>query len=301
MPGIVYSPLFLEHETRFHPENKERLLAIVSFLEKKGYKSRDFIEPLPASEKDLLLVHTKKHLDNLKFFSMQQLSTGDNVFNKNTFEVAKLAAGSSFTASSLSMLEEKMFFSLARPPGHHAGRETFEGFCYLNNLAFAVKKMQNDGLAKKVLIVDFDLHYGNGTHEIFSGDDSVYYVSLHQDPVTLYPSRKLPIKDKTTQLIDLKQGVKDKEYIPLFGNALEEALKDFSPDLVGISAGFDLHSAGNDLMIGNALSIRKTGTFAKIGKLLRKSVSSPVFAVLEGGYYLPLLGECVYSFLSAFG
>lgn len=292
---IVYSEKFLEHETFLHPECKERLLAIVDYLMEKGLNKGDFIEPVLAEEKDLLLVHEQRLLDELKMRSKRLLSTGDNVFNKNTYEIALFSAGSALTAARL--CDKEFAFSLARPPGHHAGISSFGGFCYLNNIAFAVRKIQRERGLGRVMIVDFDVHLGQGTLEIFENDPSVFYLSFHQNPETIYPWQDFDGKKENIKKAELEPGTTDKEYLELFEKETKKAAKEFKPGLIAVSAGFDVFFL--DSMVGNRLEIREPKTFYKIGNVI-KGLKKPVFAVLEGGYALQTLGENVFNFLRAF-
>ncbi|MCX6799348.1 MAG: hypothetical protein NTW59_04630, partial [Candidatus Diapherotrites archaeon] len=131
MFSLVYSPRFLEHETGSHPERKERLIAITDFLRKKGFNT--FEKPLEIGEKGLLLVHSEGLIKQVKALSGQKLVLGDNIFNANTFKIALLACGAAQTAAELACAGKGFSFALLRPPGHHAGRDFFGGFCYFNN------------------------------------------------------------------------------------------------------------------------------------------------------------------------
>ncbi|MCX6802218.1 MAG: hypothetical protein NT067_03825 [Candidatus Diapherotrites archaeon] len=292
---LFYSKKFLEHLTFRNPECPGRLTAITGFLKKKGFNEKDFIEPKPALEKDMLLVHEQCLLDELKLRSKRLLSVPDNPFNENTYELSLLSAGAALDAARA--CEKEFAFSLGRPPGHHAGIRTFGGFCYLNNIAFAVRKAQKEGLAKKVLIVDFDVHLGQGTLEIFEHDDSVFYLSFHQNPNTIYPWKNLGMESDTTKKVDLMPGASDEDFLHIFKQETLVVAKSFRPDMVAISAGFDIFYT--DLVVGTDLRIMKPQTFFEIGKTLRE-IGKPSFGVLEGGYDLNALGENVFNFLKAF-
>ncbi len=290
---IVYSQRFLEHSG--FPESPERLTAIINYLEKKGIGKKHYIQPEKVKEKDLLLVHSQELLNELKKRSKAMNSTPDNLFEKNTFEIAKLSAGAALTAARLA--KKEFAFSLGRPPGHHAGINSFAGFCYLNNIAFAVRKVQCEGLAKKVLIIDFDVHHGQGTQEIFSGNNSVFYLSFHQNPSTIYPWINFPPKDKTTRNIIIEPGTTDSAYLSAFNSETEKVVSELNPDLIAVSAGFDIFYT--DTIVGSALKIKKSTTFHELGKKIA-SFKIPAFGVLEGGYSLSTLGENVFNFLKAF-
>ncbi len=292
--NIVYSKHFLEHSLgASHPERPERLEVILKYL--TGNLDFELIEPSPATENELLLVHSKEHLDSLEKFSKTRASFPDNVFSENTYCIAKLAAGAAFNAASL--CSDGFAYAHVRPPGHHAGKGFFAGFCYINNMAFAVRKMQKQKKAKKVLIVDFDIHHGNGTFDIFKDDPSVYYLSFNQDPYTTYPGSGFESEGNEHMVnVVLQRGATENEYIQLFESNLSEAFDKHKPDLIGVSAGFDTYALDH---LASGLRIFNTSTYNELGNAIAR-YDTPTFATLEGGYYLPDLGKMVYEFLSAF-
>lgn len=293
---IVYSNKFLLHETGDHPENKDRLIRIIEYLDNHGVDISGFKAPIRTTEEDMLIVHTQEHLDKLKFYSHKRISLGDNVFNSNTLEIALEACGAAAKAAKLS--RQDFAFALVRPPGHHAGKNFFEGFCYLNNIAYAVRKSLLHGDFQKVLIVDFDVHHGQGTQDIFTFDKDVFYLSLHQDPLTIYPFKYFAVRSKNIKNVVLQPGTDDRTYVKTFEESFAESLDKFKPDCIAISAGFDIYY--KDTMVGNQLQIKDSRTFYEIGRIINESCSAPKFAVLEGGYSLQTLGENVYNFLKAF-
>ncbi len=276
-----------------HPECPERLEEILKYLE-KNLKYEE-VEPSLASDADLLLVHTKKHIENLEKLSALGRSFPDNAFSKETYSISKLAAGAALEAAMLS--GSSFSFALVRPPGHHAGKDFFAGFCYLNNMAFAVRKMQSLGKAKKALIVDFDLHHGNGTQDIFKDDPSVFYLSLNQDPVFTYPGSGFESENNPhIRNVVVQEGATENEYIQAFESSLAESVVSHKPDLIGVSAGFDTYGLDQ---IGSKIRIFHSSLYNELGKAI-KNCGVPTFGTLEGGYYLPALGENVYQFLKAF-
>ncbi|MCK4669939.1 MAG: histone deacetylase [Nanoarchaeota archaeon] len=292
---IVYSPKFLEHETGMHPERKERLIFIKRKLDQEGF--RDYVQAEKIKDKDLLIVHSQQLLDSLKLNSEMEKNQPDNIFNKNTFEIAKLSAGAALTAARIAGKE--FAFSLARPPGHHTGTHTFAGFCYLNNIAFAVRMIQKEKNVGKVMIVDFDMHHGNGTQEIFYDDPSVFYLSLHQDPHFTYPGVGFSHENNEhITNIPLPAGTTDEDFLKIFKEKVKECFEKFKPNMLAVSAGFDMFIA-NGPIVGCMLNIEKSETFFEIGKIL-KELNVPTFAVLEGGYDLPTLGENIWQFLKTF-
>lgn len=210
-----------------------------------------FVEPGPASEDDLKLVHTVRHIEEIKRDEL-------------IYEIALLAAGGSILASELAMGGEAAF-GLIRPPGHHASPDSCWGFCWFNNIAIGVEKLRASGKIKKAVIVDFDLHFGDGTDNIFKYKTGVIYhhVAGHGRPAFL---------DNLRRFLDSQKEC----------------------DLVAVSAGFDWH-------VKDWGGLLETQDYAEMGEMLRKYAAQAcqgrIFAVLEGGYYHNVLGENVKAFV----
>ncbi len=275
---VFFSSKCLEYSQPGHPESPERVSSTYSFLRKKGF---EFIEPSACNEEDILFAHTPELLESVKeerFFDM------DTPALPGIFDHAMLAAGSAVNAASI-CLEGEIAFSLMRPPGHHATRNSLGGFCYFNNIAVAALKTGRK--AGKTAIIDFDCHHGNGTEDIFLGKEGFLYLSLHQSP--LYPGTGLGSRENCINY-PLASGTSADEYISVFEKALEQVVQ-FKPDLVAVSAGFDSYILDP---ITN-LSLEKD-TYRKIGAML-SGLNKPLFTVLEGGYSRDL-PECIYQFLT---
>ncbi|MFX1253063.1 MAG: histone deacetylase family protein [Promethearchaeota archaeon] len=226
-----------------------RMEAIVREL--KGF---NFVEPAPAPDKDILLVHTDNHLARIKI-------------NELVYSTALLAAGGAILASDIGFSGEPAF-ALIRPPGHHASPDSCWGFCYFNNVAIAIKKLLNDGKIKKAAIYDFDLHFGDGTSNIFSRSKNVIY--HHGDGYTS--------QDFIEDLTDFLKRLSDIE-------------------ILGVSAGFDRHE--DDW--GRLLTTEDYRTIGKITKeYTEQHCHGRRFAVLEGGYNHDVLGKNVKSFIEGF-
>lgn len=259
---IVYSKRCLAYSYTGHPEDPARVHKAAEILRELGYA---FAEPKLASDEDLLRAHTKDWVDRVQrggFFD------ADTPGSRDIYEYARLSAGGALLASSVGG------FSLLRPPGHHAGkagralRASSLGFCYINNMAIAVRQLD-----EPALILDIDGHHGNGTQEIFLGDSKVTYVSLHRSPH--YPGTGLISEDNCLNF-PLPFDAGDEEYLKTFDTALYQVdMKRI--EVIAISAGFDGHK-------GDLASLGLTSDcYREIGKRLR-SLGKRVFGVLEGGY-----------------
>lgn len=258
---IIFSEKCLGYGS-WHIESPERVRKAQEILKEKGY---EFLDPEPASEEDILKVHDAEYVWNLKKGLTED---ADTPAYENIYEYAKLAAGGAILAAKVNG------FSLMRPPGHHAGRNGTalgahtRGFCYLNNIAIAVKHLN-----KPTLILDIDGHHGNGTQEIFWKDKQVIYISLHRHPN--YPGTGLKSEENCLNF-PLPPDCGEKLYL----KTLDEALNKVDTnkiEVIAVSAGFDAHN-------GDLASLGLTeNSYREIGKRI-EALNKPTFFVLEGGY-----------------
>jgi acetoin utilization deacetylase AcuC-like enzyme len=279
---VVFSPECLNYDMQGHPESSERVRRTYELLGKTG--NFEFVKPEPCTRQDLLLVHTPKLIDTIKRgnFVNPETPALPSIYNH-----ARLSAGAAVRAMFIALEEDKAF-SLMRPPGHHAGRAKFEGFCYFNNIAIAVvKALRREA---KVAILDIDVHHGNGTQDIFLGRKNVIYVSLHQYG-NFYPGTGKH-SEANCHNFPLDSGTDERLYLQKLEVALE-IIKKFKPDMIAVSAGFDTFEG--DPLAGLKLEV---DTYSKISKMIA-DLNKPRFAILEGGYS-ERLPECVYSFLKGF-
>lgn len=279
---IYYSALSEKHDTGNHPENQERMNSILRYLKNKNIEIKKVKDK--ANLSDLETVHSMRYIMTIKELSQIGVNYGDNVFVNGTFDAALNAAETTWIAV------KNNGFAIVRPPGHHASREKFEGFCFFNNVAYGTKMGIKNQLFHKPLIIDLDVHYGNGTAAIFKNDNRVFYLSLHLDPLTIYPG--VPVIETPTQKgVNVSKNTDDEEYLKIFSVEFQKALDIHKPDKIIVSMGFDTFYF--DPLVG--LNIKNTETYRKIGEIIRNS-GIPTSAVLEGGYNLQYLGECVYQF-----
>lgn len=274
---IIYSPKCLEYESVGHPESPARVEESYYFLKNK---KMEIIEAKPAKEDDLLLVHSQAMIDQVKGGKFFDIDTPNL---KGIFDVALLSVGGAIKAMEFALLNKKNF-SLMRPPGHHATKNSLGGFCYFNNIAVAVAKALKK--IAKVAILDIDCHHGNGTEDIFLGKSNVCYASLHQSP--LYPGTGLKSNFNCFNF-PLLSGTSEKDYLKTLDMALNKII-DFKPNLLAISAGFDTYHKDPIASLGLEIN-----SYQKIGERLSQ-LKIPTFAVLEGGYSSDL-PDCIYNFI----
>ena len=233
-----------------------------------------------ASREQLTRVHTPAYVELLASIKRPTLLDADTVAYATSWDAAQLAAGIALEAV------DRGGFALVRPPGHHALADRAMGFCLINNIAVAARYAQAELGLERVAIVDFDVHHGNGTEATFRDDDSVLVVSLHQWP--FYPGTGGPgTSDETTLNIQLPAGSGDEEYARAFDEQVEPAVREFAPDLLLVSAGFDAHAEDSMawMEVSDAgfrdLAARCAGLAPRLA------------AVLEGGYNLETLPRLV--------
>ncbi|MCF7890779.1 histone deacetylase family protein [Candidatus Bipolaricaulota bacterium] len=269
---LVFSEEALQYRSAGHPESPDRVKSALGYLKGK-HKIR---KPSQASIDDLLLVHDEDFVQRVR---EGRFSDPDCPNYDDLFFYATLSAGGAITA------QETRAMSLMRPPGHHAGRDFLGGFCYFNNLAIAVERSE-----LKTLIVDFDAHHGNGTEDIFLGNEHVTYLSLHRSPG--FPGTG---KESRQNVINhpISATIGDKKYLDLLAGELER-LKEREFEQLALSAGFDGHK--DDPLASVGLS---TSAFREIGNYLSE-MNLPTFAVLEGGYVGEDLGRNIDAFLRGF-
>ncbi len=294
--AYITHPSSMRHEMGpGHPECPERLAAIQDYLLAKGFL--DLMPPYTAPEitdEQLLRAHTAHHLANIRDWApasgYHQIDP-DTLMNPHTFTAARHAAGAATLAADLVMKgETQRAFCAVRPPGHHAERDAAMGFCVYNNAAIAVRQAQRVHGAKRVALIDFDVHHGNGSEDILAGDDEVLMVSTFQHP--LYPY--LGDEPKGTNMVnvplpprtggDLMRSVVTERWLP--------ALDAFQPELLVISAGFDAHREDDMANLG-WVDADYAWVTARLVEVAERHASGRIVSTLEGGYALDALARSV--------
>ncbi len=298
--GLVYDPIYLEHNTGPHVEDAARLAAIMGLLEDSGIISKVInIPPRPASVEEISRVHSQRYISYVESFAQRGGGwlDGDTAVSPASYEVACYAAGGAIAAVD-AVLNGKVenAFALVRPPGHHAIRSQGMGFCLFNNIAIAAKHAIHSYQLERILIADFDVHHGNGTQDAFYDDPHVLYFSTHQYPH--YPGTGHvdeigagPGKGFTVN-VPMPAWCGDEEYLRVFDEVLVPVARRFGPQLILVSAGYDSHWA--DQLSLMQLSVTGFGEMVRVLKELAGALChGRLVLTLEGGYNLEALASSV--------
>ena len=304
MTLLYYDPQFLEHDTGHHPEQAERLRHIIGRLEENGLLT-ECERPAwqPASRERLERVHEPGYIDRIASVAGQgggRLDP-DTIVSPASFEVARLAAGAACDAVDRVLTgRAKTALCLVRPPGHHALAERAMGFCLFNNIAVAACVALDEHQLERILIVDWDVHHGNGTQDTFYADGRVGFFSIHRWP--FYPGTGAADETGTgegmgaTRNLPVTFGTPRETYRQRFRRELEDFAARIRPQLVLVSAGFDAHAADPIGSLG--LEIEDFAELTQIVlDLAARYAAGRVVSLLEGGYNPPVLAECVEAHL----
>lgn len=292
--GIVLDERFLQHEMpRGHPERPERLRALLDAL--RNWEKRSLllsIEPRLAETERISRVHSEDHLRRIAATAERSYSSldPDTHAGRRSYETALLAAGGAMA------LVEALFSGrigsgilLARPPGHHAESDRAMGFCLFNTVAVAAQFALDEGLARRVAVVDFDVHHGNGTQQIFYDRPDVLYLSSHQHP--FYPGtgsfreKGAGVGTGASVNFPISAGAGDGFFASLYREFVAPVLRRFGPDLILVSAGFDAHRL--DPLGGMNMSAQGFGRIAlHLNEAAADACKGRILYVLEGGYDL---------------
>jgi acetoin utilization deacetylase AcuC-like enzyme len=304
MTLLYYDQRFLDHDTGRHPEQPERLRQIMARLEASGLAAA-CVRPAweAASRGRLEFVHERAHIDHIA--ALAERGGGhidsDTLVSPASYDVAALAVGAACDAVRRVLSgEAKSALCLSRPPGHHAVPERAMGFCLFNNVAIAARAARDEHGVDRVLIVDWDVHHGNGTQDIFYADGRVGFLSIHRWP--FYPGSG--DADETgagdglgaTVNLPVTFGTPRETYRERFAIALEKLAGRIKPQLVLVSAGFDAHRADPIGSLGLEVE-----DYAELTRMVREVANihagGRIVSVLEGGYNPPVLAECVEAHL----
>ena len=306
--GLILDPVFEEHETGpGHPERPERLRVLRQAIARWGVGDALRTIELESADDDLLgLAHEADHIERVEEACRRgdpSIDTMDTAICTDSSRVARLAAGSLVAlCRDVARGASRRGFAAIRPPGHHAERDLAMGFCLFNNVAIAANYLRRSEGIARVMIVDWDVHHGNGTQHIFEADPDVFFFSVHQSP--LYPgtgARSESGRDSgqgATLNCPLPPGAGEAEFLAALRDELIPAAERFRPEFVLVSAGFDAHRA--DPLGGLEVS---TEAYAEATRIVcdiaDRWARGRVVSTLEGGYDLDALTECVLTHLGA--
>lgn len=300
--GYVYDPLYLEHDWPRHPESADRLEAIVQRLQIEGMLARlVHIPAWPATEKQIARVHSQVYLDSLSRIAKQGggYVDPDTYVGAASWEAARLAAGGLISLME-AVLDGRVQngFALVRPPGHHACPNLGMGFCLINNVAIAARAALEEKGVTRVLIVDFDVHHGNGTQAVFGDDARVCYFSTHLYP--FYPGtghwqdRGRGAGEGTVVNVPLPAWVGDKGYARILAQVLTPLAHRYGPELILVSAGYDGHWRDPLALMGLSVSGFALMTRA-LKELAEELCQGRLVFTLEGGYDRQVLAQAVLT------
>lgn len=300
--AIAYDPFHKRHTREGHPENYRRLEETWSLLQVDGIVSKLFHLPsTPAPLDAVLRVHSRAYLERLEAASLQGRSNldADTYLTEDSYQAALLGAGGLLNVVDC-VLQGKAQngISLSRPPGHHATPAWGMGFCLLGNISIAARWAQDHYNVGRVLIVDFDVHHGNGTQDVFYRDGSVLFFSAHQFP--FYPGTGAAYETGDGNAegaiinVPLPSGVGDQGYLNVFQQLLFPAARLFRPELILVSAGYDAHWL--DPLANMRLSIPGATTLMQqLMALADELCQGKLVVALEGGYHIGALSHSVLS------
>jgi acetoin utilization deacetylase AcuC-like enzyme len=279
---IITDPRCVEYGTPGHPERPARISSALELLKAQDKLALSWSQPPAASDAAILRAHTQAHLEQLgNPFDFD----GDTPAYPDIAAHARLSAGGALQALAAARTGQ-LAFSLLRPPGHHATRDRAMGFCYLNSIAIAALEARTAG-CRRVAVFDFDVHHGNGTEEILLDQAGMAFISIHQCPA--YPGTGWEDRGGNCFNFPVAPATPRQEYRAILSRALA-ALKNFRPDMIAVSAGFDAYR-GDPLAQGTL----EAEDFRWLGKTIRE-LQVPAFSVLEGGYSAEL-PELILAYL----
>lgn len=304
--GLLYDPIYLDHNTGFgHPERSERLSAALEYIKQQPF-FEEIVPVLPRSAEPewVQQIHTSRYMARAETAcrrNSSHLDSLDVAISTRSFDVALQAAGGALELGDRVVsgaLDNA--FGLIRPPGHHAEQDMALGFCLFNNIAILARYLQKQHGLQKVLILDWDVHHGNGTQHTFEEDPSVFYVSLHQYPY--YPGTGAVAETGkgrglgATLNCPMPAGADDNDYQSAFTDRILPAVNAFGPEIVLISAGFDAHAADPLAQI-NLSTECYSWMSERMMEVADQHADGKLIALLEGGYDLKALAHSAAAHL----
>ena len=303
---IVYthSDCFLKNNGQNHPENNERLKVVLKSIQDINNIDIEIKNAPLASIENICLVHPTKHINNIFALipntglkAVEEEPYADTLLCPNSKNAILRSCGAGIVASdSLIKGNKKRIFCAVRPPGHHAETIRANGFCFINNVAVATRYLQNKYKVNKIAIIDFDVHHGNGTQEIFYKDTSVVYGSIHEYP--LFPGTGSQDEVGTGNVFNapIVSGTNGKDFLTILENKILDNIDKFKPEILLLSAGFDAHKR-DPLANINLESEDYYNLTKKIVEIANIHCQGRVISFLEGGYDLVALSESIKEHL----
>ena len=302
--AVVVDADYLKHDPgEFHPERPQRIEVLLGLARELDPEKFQLLPPKSASRSEIELCHDSDYIRLVESTSRRNgyALDGDTVTSRDSFAVGLLAVGGFLRVlDSIAAGESRNGFALVRPPGHHALSDRAMGFCLFNTIAIGAEYLKQNHGAKKILIMDWDVHHGNGTQNAFYADPSVMFISTHQYPY--YPGTGALTEVGTgpgegyTVNVPLPAGCADTEYLHVFDDIVLPTANKFEPEWVLVSAGFDCHR--RDPLGG--MSVSEEGFRAMTGIMLEiadRFAASKIAFLLEGGYDLAALRNSVAAVL----
>ncbi len=295
---VLYCDEATVHDTgEYHPESPLRMKALLLAFEEHKL-DLPMMRPEPATDADLLRVHSRAHIDTIRECCLGgvRYPDPDTAMGAHSWDAALLSAGAGITACKAIMAKEyDNAFVMMRPPGHHAEQDYAMGFCLFNNVAVAARWLLAEGGLERVAILDYDVHHGNGTQHAFYDDDAVLYVSLHEYPH--FPGTGFPYergKNDSNLNIQFPPGSGSEQWLTAMRDIAVPALEAFAPEMLLLSVGFDGHRLDP---LGNQLL--EAQDYGAMTRMIKHIADGRIVSFLEGGYHLTALGQCAVSHLEA--
>ena len=303
---IIYThnDCFKKFNGQGHPERKERLESIINSIKSSNLKV-DFKEAPLADLDTISLVHPKKHIEQIfsnipkeGIIGVEKEPYADTMLCSNSKNAILRSCGAGISAANNLIKKNEISFCAVRPPGHHAETVRANGFCFINNIAVSARYLQKQFEINKIAIIDFDVHHGNGTQEIFYKDQSVAYGSSHEFP--LFPGTGAEKETGVGNIFNatLKAGLTSKDFFKIFDQKILRPIDKFKPEVILISAGFDAHRRDPlaNINLESEDFFKITKNIVDIAKIHSKG---RVISFLEGGYDLRALSESIIEHLNA--